>query len=129
MEDRYIEYLRAKESAGECPLTFETWLRTMSKLKPALADKYPHYYRELPGKVSHLDVYRVLDAFEVKRSPVQHAVKKLLVTGDRGVKTELEDLIEARNSLNRAIEMIEEETNPEPSPDTVREESTTTNWL
>lgn len=109
MEERYLEYLRQKEAEGTCPLTFETWLRTMTKLRPALADQYPHYYKELPRKTTHLDVYRVLDAFEVKRSCVQHAIKKLLVTGARGVKTELEDLTEARNSLNRAIEMIAEE--------------------
>lgn len=109
MQERYEEYLRQKVEAGECPSTFDTWLRTVTKIRPALADQYPHYYKELPSKTSHLDVYRVLDAFEVKRSTVQHAIKKLLVTGERGVKTELEDLIEARNSLDRAIEMIAEE--------------------
>jgi hypothetical protein len=109
VEERYIEYLKQKEAEGLCPLTFETWLRTMSKIKPALADTYPHYYRELPRKVSHLDVYRVLDTFGVKRSTVQHAVKKLLVTGIRGAKNELQDLQEAKASIERAIEMILEE--------------------
>lgn len=109
MEDRYLEYLQQKEASGTCPLTFEAWLRTMAKLRPALADKYPHYYKELPTKTTHLDVYRVLDAFEVKRSAVAHALKKLLCAGERGAKEEKQDLIEARDTLNRVLEMIEEE--------------------
>lgn len=110
MQERYSEYLRQKVEAGECPSTFDTWLRTVTKIRPALADQYPHYYKELPAKTTHLDVYRVLDSFGVRRSTVQHAVKKLLVTGGRGAKNELQDLLEAKASIERAIEMILEET-------------------
>lgn len=110
LQDRYIEYCQIKEAAEECPETFETWLKTMTKLRPALADQYPHYYKQLPEKVSHLDVYRVLDSFGVKRSTVQHAIKKLLVTGGRGSKNEVQDLLEAKASIERALEMIQEET-------------------
>jgi hypothetical protein len=110
VEERYLEYCRQREAAGQCPYTFETWLRVMAKVKPALADKYPHYYRQLPEKVSHLDVYRVLDTFQVCRSTVQHAVKKLLCTGTRGAKSEVTDIKEAIASLQRTLEMIEEET-------------------
>jgi hypothetical protein len=109
LQERYMQYLKEKESLGECPSSFETWLKALTKIRPALADKYPHYYRELPEKVSHLDVYRVLDTFQVRRSTVQHAVKKLLCTGTRGLKNEVVDIKEAIFSLQRTLEMIEEE--------------------
>lgn len=78
--------------------------------EPLNAAKYPHYYRRVPKGVTHLDVYRVVDLFEVRRSAVAHAVKKLLCTGVRGGKDELADLREARDSLSRQIEMLEEDT-------------------
>lgn len=54
-----------------------------------------------------VDVYCVLDAFAVHNPAVQHAVKKLLAPGQRGEKTAIQDLKEARASLDRAIEMEE----------------------
>lgn len=76
---------------------------------PALADKYPHYYRRIPAGVTHLDVHRVVDLFQVKRSAVGHAIKKLLCSGLRGSKSEAQDLREARELIDRQLEMIEEE--------------------
>ncbi len=65
------------------------------------------YDREIvPGL--WVDVYDVLDAFGVTRSAVAHAVKKLLAPGQRGVKDELSDLKEARDSIDRAIQKIDE---------------------
>jgi hypothetical protein len=77
---------------------------------PALAAQYPHYYKELPENVTHVDVHRVVDLFGVRRSAVGHAIKKLLCSGQRGVKDEVQDLHEARQLIARTIEMIEEET-------------------
>lgn len=109
MEARYVEYVQAREKAGQPALPFDQWVKTMAKIKPELAEKYPHYYRKVPDRVDYLDVYRVLDTFGIQRSCVQHAIKKLLCGGQRGAKNEVQDLKEARDSLNRAIEMIEEE--------------------
>ncbi len=65
------------------------------------------YDREIaPGL--WVDVYDVLDAFKVTRSAVAHAVKKLLAPGQRGVKEELTDLKEARDSIDRAIQKLDE---------------------
>jgi hypothetical protein len=75
---------------------------------PKNAEAYPHYYRPVPN-ASHVDVYRVCDMFGVRRSAVAHAVKKLLCSGIRGAKDELRDLREARDSIDRAIEMMGEE--------------------
>lgn len=76
-----------------------------------LSTTYSHYYKN----VSHLngiDVYRVLALFNVTNPCIQHAVKKLLVTGGRGNKSLEKDLQEARDSLNRALQMIAEDDHP-----------------
>ena len=70
--------------------------------------KYPHYFKS----VSHLetvDVYRVLSLFQVNDPCVQHAIKKLLCAGDRGDKSMIKDITEARDSLNRHLEMLNED--------------------
>lgn len=70
--------------------------------------KYPHYFKD----VSHLesiDVYRVLDLFNVTDPAIAHAVKKLLVTGKRGAKDQQTDLKEAIDSLQRKLEMLVED--------------------
>lgn len=51
------------------------------------------------------DVYEVLEAFDVKCSARQHAAKKVLCAGIRGKGDATQDLIEARDALNRAIEL------------------------
>jgi len=70
--------------------------------------KYPHYFKD----VSHLkivDVYRVLTLFKVNDPCIQHAIKKLLCAGDRGDKSMIKDITEARDSLNRHLEMLNED--------------------
>lgn len=70
--------------------------------------KHSHYFKD----VSHLkevDVYRVLRLFEVADPCVQHAVKKLLCSGQRGAKDRERDLREAVDSINRALQMIAED--------------------
>lgn len=112
--DRYNAYLNLCRNQGRVAMEYCDWVKTIDKIhaksnKPALADKFPHYYPELPAGTTHMDVYRVLDAFKVKRSSIQHAVKKLLAAGLRGAKDEVKDLKEARDSIDRALEMIREE--------------------
>ena len=70
--------------------------------------KYPHYFKS----VSHLetvDVYRVLSLFKVNDPCLQHAIKKLLCAGDRGDKSDIKDITEARDTLNRHLEMLDED--------------------
>lgn len=55
-----------------------------------------------------IDVYDVLNAFGVTCPATQHAIKKLLMPGKRGHKTELGDLLEARASIDRAIDLAHE---------------------
>jgi hypothetical protein len=49
-----------------------------------------------------IDVYDVLDAFNVSNPATAHAIKKLLCTGSRGLKDWETDLQEAIDSLERA---------------------------
>lgn len=59
----------------------------------------------MDGKVFAADVYSVLAAFEVDCPARQHAIKKLLMPGQRGAKGEIQDLDEALVSVSRAIDM------------------------
>jgi len=56
------------------------------------------------GKV---DVYAVLEAFGVTCPAVAHAVKKLLCPGTRGGKDTKQDIQEARDAIDRALEIEE----------------------
>ena len=68
--------------------------------------QYPHYFKQLPAGTTHVDIYAVLDLFAVMDHPVGHAIKKLLCPGQRGEKSKLQDITEARDTLNRAIEIL-----------------------
>jgi hypothetical protein len=77
--------------------------------KDMVKEKFSHYYKKVPGE--YIDVYRVLQLFEVYDPCIQHAVKKLLVAGSRGVKDINKDIQEAIDSLQRWKEMRIEEDN------------------
>lgn len=58
----------------------------------------------VPGEGTiRVDVYAVLEAFEVRCPARQHAIKKLLCAGLRGKGSELKDLEEAINSCGPRI--------------------------
>jgi hypothetical protein len=64
-----------------------------------------HYMKKYDRKMRDgtvLDVYDVLDAFDVSNPATAHAIKKLLCTGSRGAKDWETDLQEAIDSLERA---------------------------
>lgn len=52
-----------------------------------------------------VDVYSVLDAFNVTCPAIQHAAKKLLCAGIRGKGDTAQDLSEARDAITRAMEL------------------------
>lgn len=76
--------------------------------------KYPndttfsHYVKDVT-KLKKLDVYRVLELFEVKSPAIQHAIKKLLAAGKGGSKSMEKDIEEAIISLERWQDMRSEE--------------------
>ena len=66
--------------------------------------KHSHYFKN----VSHLewvDAYRVADLFGVTDPCIQHALKKLLVTGNRGYKDVATDVQDVIDTLERWKEM------------------------
>jgi hypothetical protein len=68
-------------------------------------NKYQKEFISMDGEVFYADVYRVLKAFEVTCPAVQHAVKKLLMPGQRGSKDKRQDLNEALMSVLEALSM------------------------
>lgn len=69
------------------------------------SNKYEREITDRQGNSATVDVYDVLKAFEVTCPATQHAVKKLLCSGLRGHKDLQTDLIEAKESIVRAIEL------------------------
>ena len=74
--------------------------------------KHSRYYKDV-SNYDIIDVYRVLDLFNVTNQPIGHAIKKLLIPGGRGNKDRLQDLMEAQDSIIRAIDMIFEDNHNE----------------
>ncbi len=66
------------------------------------------YFKDVE-KLKSVDVYRVLLLFGVTDPCLQHAIKKLLCAGNRGVKDELKDVQEAIASLTRYLEIKTED--------------------
>lgn len=69
---------------------------------------YDHYKKDV-RHLDMIDVYRVIELFEVTHPALQHALKKVLCAGDRGAKDWEKDVQEAIDSLNRALQMREED--------------------
>jgi len=70
-------------------------------------DKYKHYFKDV-SKLDTVDIYAVCDLFSVRDTSgaTQHAIKKILCSGQRGVKGELKDLQEAIDTLQRRVDML-----------------------
>lgn len=67
--------------------------------------QYPKYFKDT-RHLDSVDVYRVLDLFDVQDHALGHCIKKLLLSGVRtGGKTQAQDITEARDTLNRWLEM------------------------
>jgi hypothetical protein len=76
--------------------------------------KHNHYFKNVTH-LQYVDVYRVLDLFNVSDPCMQHAIKKLLVAGERGAGKDIDkDIQEAIDSLERWKRMLKEDaiTNP-----------------
>lgn len=73
---------------------------------------HSHYFKNV-AHLQSVDVYRVLELFDVTDPAIQHAVKKLLCAGGRGAKDKAKDVQEAIDSLNRWM-LMRAEDNPFP---------------
>jgi hypothetical protein len=77
-----------------------------------MADKYPKYYKRVPEGVSVLDIYAVCKMFDVTDAALSHSLKKIMLPGTRtGGKSRYDDIKEARDTLNRWLELNKEHAN------------------
>ena len=76
----------------------------------ASGNKYHRVIIGLCKNILTVDVYAVLEAFEVTCPARQHALKKLLCSGIRGKGDTLQDLNEARDAITSAIHLEEART-------------------
>ena len=66
---------------------------------------YPKYFKSVVND-TYIDVYRVHQLFNLNNEMLCHASKKLLLAGERtGEKSLRKDVIEARDTLNRYLEL------------------------
>lgn len=59
-------------------------------------DKHSHYKRDV-SKLDYIDVYRIIDLYQLHDPCFQHALKKILVPGERGhkdIKKDIQDIID-----------------------------------
>ncbi len=59
----------------------------------------------------YVDVYAVIEAFDVTCPALAHAIKKLLLPGGRGDKDTLQDIKESKDAIIRAFDMEVARTN------------------
>ena len=81
---------------------FEPKNPKVSSSKP----KHSHYHKNV-SQYDTIDVYAVCKIFDVQDTSgcLQHAIKKLLVTGKRGHKDRKTDIQNAIDTLNRLLEL------------------------
>jgi len=75
------------------------------------------------GKHLEVDVYDVLEAFNVTCPALQHLIKKALCVGIRGHKDESQDLQDILDSANRAISLAADRADGEMLADNAFRES------
>ena len=66
--------------------------------------KHGHYFKDV-SHLNKLDVYRVIDLWQITDPALQHALKKVLAAGKRGAKNQTQDVAEAIDSLVRFQDM------------------------
>ena len=96
----------------EIVYTRSQYVEAIEKEVPELSDVRNKYDVQIVGKdgvKTTVDVYRVLNAFEVHDAATQHAIKKLLAAGKRGHKDYGQDLKEAIASVELAVIEWEQE--------------------
>lgn len=93
-----------------CPVCIERY-KKLSAIAPEPIKKnselYPAYFKDV-SHLTEVDVYQICSLFGIQDSSgaIHHAIKKLLLSGKRtGKKSLKDDIREARDTLNRFLEM------------------------
>jgi len=69
--------------------------------------KHSHYKKDV-RHIDYIDVYRIIDLYELHDPCFQHALKKILVPGARGHKDLTNDINDIIDTMQRKLEMIAE---------------------
>ena len=72
-----------------------------------MSEKHNHYFRDCP--YDKIDVYRIIDIFEITDPVAQHILKKCIATGKRGHKDVERDWQDIVDSAQRKIQMLAED--------------------
>ena len=72
-----------------------------------MSGKHNHYFRDCP--YDKIDVYRIIDIFEITDPVAQHILKKCIATGKRGHKDEERDWQDIVDSAQRRLQMLAED--------------------
>lgn len=74
-----------------------------------MSRKHAHYFRSV-SHLDEIDIYRLLDLFNVTDQALGHAIKKLVAPGGRGAGKDFrKDVQEAIDTLQRRLEMLDED--------------------
>jgi len=71
------------------------------------AVKHAHYKKDVKH-LDYIDVYRIIELYELHDPCFQHALKKILVPGARGHKDLTKDINDIIDTMRRKLEMIAE---------------------
>ena len=94
-----------------CQRNHEATTQKQTALNRTMSQKYPQYFKRVDD-LFEVDVYAVHRLFNIQdpSGAVQHASKKLLLSGVRtGGKSQFKDIQEARDTLNRWLELNPED--------------------
>jgi hypothetical protein len=95
-----LVYKPTEVGQGEPPVASTEKPQTM-------VEKYPQYYKSV-RHLTEVDVYAICYLFKIEDHSgcIHHSIKKLLLSGTRnGGKSRIQDIQEARNQLNRYLEL------------------------
>lgn len=100
--DRTFPYRGERPNERACTACGRVFTEDCKPMTGAASNKY---VRQINGV--DVDVYDILHAFNVTNPGDQHAIKKLLMPGQRGHKDSIKDRIEALEAIERAIALEE----------------------
>lgn len=114
-----IGYANAKNSGSDFSRGDNIPIRSKADLLSAIKNrikggkgdsgqpKHSHYHKDV-SDYDTIDIYVICDLYVNDNSGcIQHAVKKLLCCGNRGVKNNVKDLQEAIDTIQRKIEILQ----------------------
>jgi len=85
-------------------------IRVDKECNKSQAVKHAHYKKDVKN-LAYIDVYRIIDLYELHDPCFQHALKKILVPGARGHKDLIKDINDIIDTMQRKLEMIAENEN------------------